>query len=139
MSHERGEVKRARNARAKSKGDARARVFRHTTRRAHLTDSLIFLRLLETAIWNSRALFGQSASSSSSAISRSARVPTKSASQGTRRQQRMPHNNGFRRPAKCRSSCFYRRDLIILRAYLTREFQISPEDDAWNASVGAAN
>lgn len=30
MSHERGEVKRARNARAKSKGDARARVFRHT-------------------------------------------------------------------------------------------------------------
>lgn len=128
--------------RARNRKETHARAsFGTQTRRAHLTDSLIFLRLLETAIWNSRALFGQSASSSSSAISWPARVPTKSASQGTRRQRRMPHNNnGFRRPAnKCRSSRFYRRDLIILRACLAREFQMSPEDDAWNASVGAAN
>lgn len=41
-----------------------------TTHRAHLTDSLMFMRLLEIAIWNNRALFGKLSASSTSAISR---------------------------------------------------------------------
>lgn len=99
----------------------------------YLTDSAIFFRLLEMAIRNSCALFGQSASSFSAISPAIPLVRAGEASHGE--ASTMPHNNGFRRPAY---HCWVPRVSTGFESHeelaLQREFRVRLEDGAWSAS-----